>query len=64
MFGHLVAGGRTKYTTSTHFLKKECDISVILRPEFLRFLDSRKIYAELALSVQSIMLDHGIILGE
>ena len=43
MFGHLlVEGGITEECRNTNLPKKECDVSVLLEPEFMRPHHSRK----------------------
>ena len=43
IFGRLlVEGGITKKRRNTHFLKKQCDILMLLEQEFTRPCDSRK----------------------
>ena len=46
MFGHLlVESGITEEFRNNNLLKKECDASVLLEPEFMRTHDSRNILA-------------------
>ena len=61
MVGHLlVERGITKYGRSTHFLKKECDVLVLLEPEFMRSHYSRKMSTEFVHSGQNNdILDRG-----
>ena len=43
---------------NTHFLKKECGVSMLLEPEFTRPHDSRKIFSELVHSGQNNAILH------
>ena len=49
----LVESGKPKLCTNIHFLKKVCNVSILLAPEFMRPHESRKMSAELVHSGES-----------
>ena len=66
MVGHfLVERDITKYARNTDFLKKECDVLVLLELEFMKSHYSRKISTEIDHSGQNNdILDCGTDSGE